>query len=388
MDETSRRTTRRPPRARASRAASSSPAIGGVGVGAVLGGLLVKGLLLPDEVLAIPASEGYLLVDTKKCSGCNDAACWRARWCTTARRTSRCRASRSRQTRSRAFPERHRAARSAASARIPACVEACPTGAMHVDAENGNVRTVDARKCIGCERCIDACPFTPVARAVEQRGEARAEVRPVHGHAVLEARRAASAASRRASSLPDEGDHVHRRRSPRRRRRRLPGQPAHGPSRVGEARLPDDATTARSTRRRAGSRRTSSAVDSYTRHEARSHRGSLTTGGHRDEQGRVHRQDPEGRSDDPEDLDARHEQVRGVGRRSRHGLRDLLGPVRGQDGRRLRPEERRHDHDVAALRHARAGRGRAAPRSRASASRATRSAGSRARLRRPVLRAC
>ena len=43
----------------------------------------------------------------------------------------------------------------------PACVEACPTGANHVDTANGNVRTVDAAKCIGCERCIAACPFTP-----------------------------------------------------------------------------------------------------------------------------------------------------------------------------------------------------------------------------------
>jgi protein NrfC len=44
---------------------------------------------------------------------------------------------------------------------FPACVEACPTGAMHVDAANGNVRTVDESKCIGCERCVNACPFTP-----------------------------------------------------------------------------------------------------------------------------------------------------------------------------------------------------------------------------------
>ncbi|MBN2248517.1 MAG: 4Fe-4S dicluster domain-containing protein, partial [Coriobacteriia bacterium] len=42
----------------------------------------------------------------------------------------------------------------------PACVEACPTGAMHVDTDTG-VRTIDEAKCIGCERCVNACPFTP-----------------------------------------------------------------------------------------------------------------------------------------------------------------------------------------------------------------------------------
>jgi protein NrfC len=42
----------------------------------------------------------------------------------------------------------------------PPCVEACPTGANHADDATG-VRTVDAEKCIGCERCINACPFTP-----------------------------------------------------------------------------------------------------------------------------------------------------------------------------------------------------------------------------------
>ena len=40
--------------------------VGVIGLGAMIGGLFVKGLLLPDKVLAIPASQGYLLVDTKK----------------------------------------------------------------------------------------------------------------------------------------------------------------------------------------------------------------------------------------------------------------------------------------------------------------------------------
>jgi protein NrfC len=43
----------------------------------------------------------------------------------------------------------------------PLCVENCPTGACHVSAENGNIRMIDAEKCIGCMTCIESCPFIP-----------------------------------------------------------------------------------------------------------------------------------------------------------------------------------------------------------------------------------
>jgi len=39
-----------------------------------------------------------------------------------------------------------------------ACVEACPTGAMTKRAKDGIV-FVDSEKCIGCKRCMQACPF-------------------------------------------------------------------------------------------------------------------------------------------------------------------------------------------------------------------------------------
>jgi protein NrfC len=32
---------------------------------------------------------------------------------------------------------------------------------MHVDLEHHNVRRIDREKCIGCRKCIRACPFTP-----------------------------------------------------------------------------------------------------------------------------------------------------------------------------------------------------------------------------------
>jgi len=43
----------------------------------------------------------------------------------------------------------------------PLCVQNCPTGACHVDTANGNVRRIDAAKCIGCKRCITSCPQRP-----------------------------------------------------------------------------------------------------------------------------------------------------------------------------------------------------------------------------------
>lgn len=40
----------------------------------------------------------------------------------------------------------------------PACIEVCPTGAMHKDEETGLV-VVDADVCIGCGYCHMACPY-------------------------------------------------------------------------------------------------------------------------------------------------------------------------------------------------------------------------------------
>ncbi len=38
------------------------------------------------------------------------------------------------------------------------CVEACPTGAAHHNADGAVV--IDADKCIGCKYCVSACPFS------------------------------------------------------------------------------------------------------------------------------------------------------------------------------------------------------------------------------------
>lgn len=133
--------------------------VGGAGLGLAAGGMLVKGFILPAEVLAIPASKGYLLVDTRKCAGCTSCmlACSTAHYGRSSMSLSRL------QVMNDPFGvyPNDVAQNQCRQCPYPSCVEACPTGANHVDAAHGNVRTVDAAKCIGCERCVNACPFTP-----------------------------------------------------------------------------------------------------------------------------------------------------------------------------------------------------------------------------------
>ncbi|HEY3316879.1 MAG TPA: 4Fe-4S dicluster domain-containing protein [Coriobacteriia bacterium] len=146
--------------------------VGGLGLGAVLGGLVGSSFLLPDKVLAIPASQGYLLVDTKKCVGCDSCmlACSLVHHGSTSFSNSRIQIV---QNPFVTFPndiEQNQCRQCP----YPACVDACPTGANHVDTAHGNVRTVDPAKCIGCERCVNACPFTP-SRALWNSQEKHAQ---------------------------------------------------------------------------------------------------------------------------------------------------------------------------------------------------------------------
>jgi len=107
----------------------------------------------------LPASEGYLRVDLRKCSGCMNCMLV----CSLAHE-GRVNPSLSRiQVIQSAFmPAPHdltvEQCRQCVS---PACVEACPTGALHVDSKQGNIRTRDEEKCVICMECVKACPHTP-----------------------------------------------------------------------------------------------------------------------------------------------------------------------------------------------------------------------------------
>ncbi|MCP4755342.1 MAG: 4Fe-4S dicluster domain-containing protein [Proteobacteria bacterium] len=139
----------------------------GVGIGSctpsTAEGPLLKTLDVKFSRDGIPVSTGYILVDTKKCQGC--MTCMLA--CSLV----------------------HEGKENPSLARIqiiqnpfgkfpddltveqcrqcvdPACLKACSEEALTVDGEHGNVRRIDAEKCIGCQKCVDACPYNP-SRAV------------------------------------------------------------------------------------------------------------------------------------------------------------------------------------------------------------------------------
>ena len=129
---------------------------GGLGVGIVLGGSLFQGFLMPDEVIAIPASHGYLLVDSKKCQGCNTCmmACSLTHHGVQSLSLSRIQMV---QDPFAKFPD-DKSVVQCRQCPSPSCVAACPTSAMHIDKKSG-VRTVDSAKCVGCQACVNACPF-------------------------------------------------------------------------------------------------------------------------------------------------------------------------------------------------------------------------------------
>ncbi|HEX9948736.1 MAG TPA: 4Fe-4S dicluster domain-containing protein [Thermodesulfobacteriota bacterium] len=132
---------------------------GAAAVGMWVGKALPDLIWIDEAVAAIPASEGYLLVDTKKCQGC--MSCMLA--CSLV----------------------HEGVENLALARIqviqnpferwpldltieqcrqcvdPACVAACPAHALESNPRYGNVRIVNKERCTGCGECTAACPYTP-----------------------------------------------------------------------------------------------------------------------------------------------------------------------------------------------------------------------------------
>jgi len=109
--------------------------------------------------MAFPESEGYLVVDSKKCSGCTTCMliCSLVHEGKEDYSLSRIQIVTDIQAR---FPDDLKI-NQCRQCVDPLCVNACPTGACHVDTANGNVRVIDESVCIGCKSCINACPFVP-----------------------------------------------------------------------------------------------------------------------------------------------------------------------------------------------------------------------------------
>ena len=109
--------------------------------------------------MAFPLSEGYILVDSKKCQGCQSCmmACSLVHEGEANLSLARIQVM---QNILRNWPDDIKIVQCRQCAN-PLCVQACPTGALYIDAANGNIRAIDESKCDGCKLCIDACPYMP-----------------------------------------------------------------------------------------------------------------------------------------------------------------------------------------------------------------------------------
>ncbi len=132
-------------------------------IGAGAAGLMPNLVLIDQTTVAIPASEGYLLVDIKKCQGCVSCmlACSLVHEGTQNLSLSRIQVT---QNPFQKWPgdvniEQCR------QCVDPACVKVCPEKALTADPKHGHVRMVDQKKCIGCMACVNACPHAP-SRAI------------------------------------------------------------------------------------------------------------------------------------------------------------------------------------------------------------------------------
>lgn len=133
--------------------------VGATGLFAALGYGAFEGFVPEGDTLAVQLSNGYILVDPRKCCGCGSCAvaCSLARHGVADASSAYIQVFRDP---FRAFPD-DLVVYPCRQCKDPNCVNVCPTGAMHADAATG-VRTVDADLCIGCLRCVAAC-VQPIA---------------------------------------------------------------------------------------------------------------------------------------------------------------------------------------------------------------------------------
>jgi len=112
----------------------------------------------------IAISDGYLVVDVEKCQGCISCmmACSLVHEGAISPSFSRIQIL---QDSFKKFPD-DLTIEQCRQCEEPACVAACPEGALTAEAEFGNVRMVDKEKCTGCGSCFLACPHTPARLSV------------------------------------------------------------------------------------------------------------------------------------------------------------------------------------------------------------------------------
>jgi protein NrfC len=115
--------------------------------------------ILPGKMLVMADAEGFLLVDLKKCQGCGSCkmACALAHSGVASFTLSRVQIQ---QDSFQNWPDDVFMAVCRQCKDAP-CVQVCPVSANRPDPQNGNVRLIDTRRCIGCRQCIEACPYTP-----------------------------------------------------------------------------------------------------------------------------------------------------------------------------------------------------------------------------------
>ncbi|GEM_PF-19080 len=130
-------------------------ALGATGVALSAGGML----LWPGGRIAIPNAEGFLVVDPKKCMGCNTcmASCAVAHTGGASLSLARIQI---RQDPFARWPD-DVAVFVCRQCQDAACVKACPVSANRADPAHGGVRRVDPDRCIGCMQCLEACPYSP-----------------------------------------------------------------------------------------------------------------------------------------------------------------------------------------------------------------------------------
>ena len=106
-----------------------------------------------------PASQGYLVYDSKKCIGCTTCmlSCSLTHYGVQSLSLARIQIM---QDSFGKFPNDLQMA-PCRQCVTPPCVINCPVGAAYIDEKNGNVRRIDAKKCIGCKTCIKMCPQQP-----------------------------------------------------------------------------------------------------------------------------------------------------------------------------------------------------------------------------------